>query len=153
MVDSALALLDDITRVVSTPKARQEVNPLLSRLGMRIGLSFTEGQKGKKRRIRLLASGKIVFGNEPLPVPLFGKDNLDHGGGSGGCDHQPDSGAPCGDSERSGNEGEMKVKKESVSTNEKSGEGASPSPESTPNRPNGQPEGISITKVSRADRI
>jgi hypothetical protein len=48
--ESALALLDDVTRVTGDPAARAEVNPLLVRLGVRVGLSFGGVIKGKKRQ-------------------------------------------------------------------------------------------------------
>jgi DNA repair exonuclease SbcCD ATPase subunit len=83
---AAIALLDDIERITADPNARAEINGLLVRLGMWVGLSFLEGIKGKKRKVRRLASGVITFGDPPLPVPLYGADNADgpdtEGGGA-----------------------------------------------------------------------
>jgi hypothetical protein len=77
--EAALGLLDDLTRITSDPAARAEINPLLQRLGLRIGLSFGSVIKGKKRVVRRLLSGRTVFGDGPLPVPLFGKDHVEDG--------------------------------------------------------------------------
>ncbi|MHC4063038.1 MAG: hypothetical protein ACYSUI_00845 [Planctomycetota bacterium] len=76
-VAAAIALLDDIERLISDPNARAEINGRLVRLGVRLGLSFTEGIKGKKRKIRKLASGIMAFGDAPLPVKLYGPDNAE----------------------------------------------------------------------------
>ena len=35
------------------------------------------GNKGKKRVVRRVASGVMVFGGHPLPVPLYGRDNAE----------------------------------------------------------------------------
>ena len=63
---------------------------MLSQLGCRVGLSFVESIKGKKRVVRKLAGGIIVFGNGELPVPIHGKDAID-GGLSAEHHHQPQS--------------------------------------------------------------
>ena len=39
-VEGALALLDDVARITADPAARAEINPLLKRLGLWIGLQF-----------------------------------------------------------------------------------------------------------------
>jgi hypothetical protein len=67
----------EITKKVADPKARGEVNPLLRRLGVWIGLPFTSVAKGKKRLVQRLQSGMMTFGERGLPVPLFGVDNMD----------------------------------------------------------------------------
>ena len=78
-VETALGLLDDVTRVTTDAEARADVNTLLQRLGIRIGLNFGSVIKGKKRVVQRLLSGRMVFGDAPLPVPLFGKDHVgDH---------------------------------------------------------------------------
>jgi hypothetical protein len=84
--EAALGLLDDLTRITSDPAARAEVNALLRRLGLRIGLTFSSIVKGKKRVVQRLASGRMVFGDGPLPVPLFAKDHVE--GDPHGCSHE-----------------------------------------------------------------
>jgi hypothetical protein len=74
--EAALALLDDVLRITSNPSARAEINPLLKRLGLRIGLAFQPVVKGKKRKVQRLMSGRMVFGDAALPVPLFGKSSV-----------------------------------------------------------------------------
>jgi len=76
-VAAAMSVLDDITRIASDPKARADINPWLTKLGIRIGLYFTDYTWGQKRVIRKLASGIMAFGNAPLPVKLHGKDNAE----------------------------------------------------------------------------
>ena len=77
--EAALALLDDVTRVTSDAAARAEVNPLLNGWGCAFGLTFGSAVKGKKRVVQRLVSGRMVFGDGHLPVPLFGKDNVEDG--------------------------------------------------------------------------
>jgi hypothetical protein len=48
-----------------------------------VGLRFRPAVKGTKRVVRRLASGRLVFCGGQLPVPLFGKSNLDDR--PGGC--------------------------------------------------------------------
>jgi hypothetical protein len=67
-VEAALALLDDIQRTAADPTARTRVLPMIQRLGLRIGLQFVDGIKGKKRRVRRLAGGMMAFGDASLPV-------------------------------------------------------------------------------------
>jgi hypothetical protein len=74
-VEAALALLDQIDRVISHQATRSEALLLFQRLGLRIGLRFIDGVKGKKRRVRRLAGGLIAFGNSPLA--LGGKTETD----------------------------------------------------------------------------
>ncbi|HEY7312715.1 MAG TPA: hypothetical protein VH643_25340 [Gemmataceae bacterium] len=78
-------MLDDVVRITADPAARAEVNPLLRRLGLWIGLMFQPAVKGAKRIVQRLVSGRMVFGEGPLPLPLFGKDNVDHGPNVCGC--------------------------------------------------------------------
>ena len=75
-VDRAMALLDGIDRVIHDPSARVDIQPLLTRLGLRIGLEFS-GQKVKKRVVHRLVRGVMAFGNAPLPVPLHGRNNVE----------------------------------------------------------------------------
>jgi hypothetical protein len=76
-VERALSKLADIQRIASTPEGRMEIRSMLDGLGIRIGLGFVGAIKGKKRPVRKLAGGIIVFGDEELPVKLHGKDRLD----------------------------------------------------------------------------
>ena len=46
-VEGALALLDDVARITADPAARAEINPLLKRLGLWIGLQFRPSCKGQ----------------------------------------------------------------------------------------------------------
>ena len=51
-VNAALSLLEDIRRICDDPSARADVLPLLQKLGLRVGLHFADGIKGKKRKVR-----------------------------------------------------------------------------------------------------
>ena len=84
-VEGALALLDDVARITADPAARAEINPLLKRLGLWIGLQFRPVVKGRTRVVQRLASGRMVFGDGPLPVPLFGKDRVEDRPPGCGC--------------------------------------------------------------------
>lgn len=66
-------LFDDIVRVTSDPDARADIQRLLNDLGLHVGLNFVEAIKGKKRKVRKLASGVIAFDNKLLdPEPNCG---------------------------------------------------------------------------------
>ena len=91
-VEGALALLDDVARITADPAARAEINPLLKRLGLWIGLQFRPAVKGKKRVVQRLVSGRMVFGDVPLPVPLFGKDRVEDGPPGCGCGRREPAG-------------------------------------------------------------
>ena len=79
-VESVISLLDDVDRITSDPQARADVNPLLVRMGVCLGLFFTEAIKGKTRKIRKLVGGVMTFGDAPLPVRPHGKDNREDDG-------------------------------------------------------------------------
>ena len=66
-VKAALDLLDEIPHVTENEAARAAIPPILERLGLGIGLNFMEATKGKKRRVRRLASGLITFGDTLRP--------------------------------------------------------------------------------------
>jgi len=89
-VEKALSLLSDIQRLAGHPEARLEMRNMLSQLGCRVGLSFVEGTKGKKRAVRKLAGGIIVLGHGDLPVEVHSKDAFDGGPGIQ-CPQQPTS--------------------------------------------------------------
>jgi hypothetical protein len=167
--EAALALLDEVARITADPAARAEVNPLLRRLGLWIGLRFRPGVKGKKRVVQQLVSGRLVFGESPLPVPLFGKDNVDGGPDDGVCgfpvpvtrtkedDQDPDKPFPGELAPVAA--GSARMDKKSREKKQTAGAGVFPVPaavlgEQTPDRlNNSQPEGISTTKGSRGDWI
>jgi hypothetical protein len=166
--EAALGLLDDMTRITGDPAARAEVYPLLQRLGLRIGLTFISVVKGKKRIVQRLASGRMVFGDGPLPVPLFGKDHIE--GGPHGCSYGSSVSAEVANSSQANPErltgGDAAVPQlvsdviveKSREKKQSAEEGAFPSSaaamgDHSPDRlSKSQPEGISITKVSRGER-
>jgi hypothetical protein len=74
-VEAAMAVFDDITRIATDDRARGEINPLLVKLGLRLGLSLAPAIKGKKREVRQLVGGVMAFGEGRLPVPLYGSHN------------------------------------------------------------------------------
>jgi hypothetical protein len=164
--DAALAILADVARIASDPASRAEVGPLLKRLGVEIGLTFGPAIKGKTRRVQRLLSGRMVFGGTPLPVPPFGADNVDV---ARPYSASPTPAAPSGrDSEaapRSGQslegdrpatdrEAKNNCSKPKTSAGLTNSAAAAILPDQLPVRPSVcQPEGISITKVSRGERI
>ena len=74
-VEAALSLFDDLERVTADSTARAQISPLLEKLGVRLGLTFTEAIKGRKRKVRKLVGGVMAFGGHPLPVPIHGANN------------------------------------------------------------------------------
>ena len=64
----ATGLLDQIRQVATEPRARAEILPTVQRLGLRIGLRFVDGLKGKKRQVRRLVGGVLTFGDAPFPM-------------------------------------------------------------------------------------
>ena len=86
----------------SDAKARGEINPLLRKLGVWVGLSFGSAVKGKKRVVRRLQGGMITFGGQGLPVPMYGTRNRQPGNASGspeqagaGADANASTPGPC----------------------------------------------------------
>jgi hypothetical protein len=166
--EAALALLDDVARITADPTAWAEVNPLLKRLGLWIGLTFRPAIKGTKRVVQQLASGRIVFGDGPLPVPLFGKDHVDDGPrrcgntsplqGATAEDGELDQKEPSASASAGGTAASAVLDANSREKKQAAGAGMVPVPaavlgDRTPDRLNSsQPEGISITKVRRGDR-
>lgn len=72
-VAAAMQVFDDIVRVTDDPDARQDIQPLMNDLGLHVGLNFVEAIKGKKRKVRKLASGVIAFDNTLIdPEPDCG---------------------------------------------------------------------------------
>ena len=132
-VEAALSLLDQILRVTADESARAEIPKLIQGLGIWIGLSFGEAIKGKKRVVRRLQSGVMVFGDAELPVHLHGRDRLpDHHSGDS---HNATEGCTPSGRDRivTGDAGTIPA-----------------SPDSRPNQCHR--EGISFTKVNRDDR-
>jgi hypothetical protein len=56
-------------------RARAQISPLLEKLGVRLGLTFTEAIKGRKRKVRKLVGGVMAFGGQLLPVPIHGANH------------------------------------------------------------------------------
>lgn len=81
-VEAAMAVFDNITRITTDERARGEINSLLVRLGMWLGLNFIAAIKGKKRAVRQLVGGVMAFGQDQLPVRLHGARNADALGGT-----------------------------------------------------------------------
>ena len=77
-VERALALYDEIMRVTNDPDARKDIQPLLASIGLNVGLNFTEGTKGPKRKVRELQSGVIAFNNSLFEQEL-GRGGSRHG--------------------------------------------------------------------------
>jgi hypothetical protein len=152
--EGALGLLDDVARIAAEPAARAEVNPLLRRLGIWVGLTFGTVVKGQKRRVQRLLSGRMTFGDTPLPVPLFGARHLEGGPHGDGCEAPLPSEAGR---EVVGTKGDV-VCESRAEREAAEGEGIGP-PSAAPALCDptlpmvSQPEGISITKVSRGDWI
>ena len=70
-VEKLMELLDELTTVASDEDARQQIRPLVLRLGIWIGLDFEAGKFGK-REVRRLRRGVIAFGQDHLPVRIHG---------------------------------------------------------------------------------
>jgi hypothetical protein len=169
-VDAALSLLDDIERITADDGARAEIHPMLEALGLRIGLTFGGAIKGRARVVRRLLGGVVSFNGAPLPVRLHGPDNRE------AIDEPRDSsvrqaqGDVEGELTESHDEpaGRGGVASNPADRSESSGcrvgigavEGGDRFPGLTagsqrePIRPGSRrPEGISITKVNRGERI
>ena len=76
-VDSAMALLDKIERLTINPESREAIRPILESMGCKIGLTFKSATKGNTRQVRVLAGGKLAFGVREFPVPGPGMDTPD----------------------------------------------------------------------------
>ena len=76
LVKAAMEFVDEVRRITSDAEARENVNPMLQRLGIRLGLWFRSATKGKTRPVRQLAAGRMFFGDAPLPTvakdPCYG---------------------------------------------------------------------------------
>jgi len=68
-VEVAMRLFDDIERLVEDPTAKEVINVLLERIGLRVGF-FEDGKKGT-RTVRTVAKGVIALGDLPLPKELL----------------------------------------------------------------------------------
>jgi hypothetical protein len=76
-VDALMATLDNLAALATVPDANQKIRQLVLRLGIYIGLEFEERQWGK-RAVRSLRRGVIAFGERNLPVPIHGRNRVDH---------------------------------------------------------------------------
>jgi hypothetical protein len=81
-VEEAVALLAAIQGLTDDESSRLKMAELAKRMGLLIGLNFTAAIKGTKRPVRKLTGGLITFGEQGLPVPLFGNRRV----GDGPCD-------------------------------------------------------------------
>lgn len=137
-VESAMRLLDSIRLVATVDSARAQILPLLERLKLNIGLRFTEGLKGTKRRVRRLAGGIIAFGDNPFPKQASTPPSLSGPGG------------------RSSDERSREAASDEQIEMNKMEKAASVSPVRLPDAAHFETrhrEGVSFTKVSCGDRI
>ena len=160
-VDGAMSLLDQIALVAGNPEARQDAASLLNRIGLRICLRFAPAVKGKKRIIQKLVSGIIVFGDRPLPVPLFGKDKCGPDSvegsqtciGTGGTQHTS-SNSKLDDGHHEANEVKSCPPENETAMSALRADMADSASSDAPGvQAVSQPESISTTKVSRGDWI
>lgn len=140
-VSAAMSLLGEIRRVAEDEHARADILQLTQRLGVRIGLRFVDAVKGRKRHVRRLVGGVIIFGN--VPFPADGND----GGGQGGSPRGPQG--PCGP--LGPNENECELGKNRLDT--KKASRGSELPLEAGRSETCPREGVSITKGSRGERI
>ncbi len=156
-----------MTRITDDPKARAEVNPLLGRLGVWIGLRFADALKGKKRVVRRLQSGVITCGGTP-PIAIHGADNT--GDAPGGHRQLPspalgrdEQGAAKQNNQPAGGlseptaasdvfDGSGRVESQQAGAGQVCPAPAADGPCERARPSGSRPEGISSTKVSRGDR-
>ncbi len=138
-VELALQLVEQFKRAASDQSARCGISPLLEKFGVRLGLNFGAGIKGKKREVRQLLGGVITFGGSPLPVPIHGRDNRsdEHSGCSNSHGQTAKESADIKSSHRIAGLAPI------------TGDGSQAPAVSGNDR---QHEGVSFTKVSRGDR-
>ena len=139
-VDLALQLVEQFKRVATDQLARDSISPLLEKFGIRLGLNFGQGIKGKKREVRQLLGGVMTFGRTPLPVPIHGADNRDDEH-SGYSNSKSQTAEECVD---------IKSSHRIAGLAPITGDGSQAPATSGNDR---QHEGVSFTKVSRDDRI
>ena len=139
-VSAAMNVLENIERLVADNRPRAELPAMFANLGLRIGLNFGAGRKGK-RTIRKLLGGAIVFGNAELSVRLHGESRVD----------KTESALGASDSaERiSGSNAEYVTQER----DRKIADGDGSSNASPPGHFDGHQKGISYTKVNRGDMI
>ena len=138
-VDEAMRLFEEITALTEDQASRLKIGEIVRRIGLRIGLNFSAGIKGTKRQVRILQGGIIAFGNEELPVPLFGNRKVD----------------PSGSVEIVDGSHDVQAKKNCVLTQRGvvTASGLQSPEAAPPGLFESRQEGISYTKVSRGDRI
>lgn len=138
-VEAALQLFDDIRSLGDDESSRLAFRDLADRMGIRIGLWFGPAIKGRKRVVRRLLGGVTKFGDDELPVPLFGSQRID--GPS----------KPCG--EPGGDENCAAMKDHCSQAGVVTASEASASQAAPPGPSDSRQEGISYTMVSRGDMI
>ena len=134
-VDAAMALFDEMHCVCEDKNARADMASLVQKLGVRIGLNFVEGIKGKKRKVRRLAGGVLTFGDRLVPF---------HGHRHGGNDAPMPSADPSQQPKRKGKGRKSQPRKSNGQP------GKLPVPAELPTK--SSRESISSTKDSRGDR-
>jgi hypothetical protein len=75
-IEKAMTLFDRMESVTRDSSARTDLKAVFDDLNLQIGLYFVEGLKGTKRKVRILNSGIVVTGGQPLPVKPYGKDYI-----------------------------------------------------------------------------
>lgn len=135
-VDEAMRLFEEITALTEDEASRLKIGEIVRRIGLWIGLNYAAGIKGTKRQVRVLQGGIMTFGNEELPVRLFGNQRLDPNGGAQTVDGGHD----------------VRTEEDCVQTQLGVVSASGPNPEAAPPGPfECRQEGISYTKVSRGD--
>lgn len=136
-VDEAMRLFEEITALTEDDASRLKIGEIVRRIGLWIGLNYAAGVKGTKRQVRVLQGGIMTFGNEELPVRLFGNQRVDPNGGALTVDGRH----------------EVRTEEDCVQTQPGVVTASGPMPEAAPPGPfESRQEGISYTKVSRGDR-
>lgn len=138
-VEAALQLFDDIRSLGDDESSRLAFRDLADRMGIHIGLWFGPAIKGRKRVVRRLLGGVTKFGDEELPVPLFGSQRIDG------------QSKPCG--EPGGDENRATMKDHCSQAGVVTASEASASQAAPPGPSDSRQEGNSYTMVSRGDMI
>lgn len=138
-VAAAMNLLEQLESAMTDQPARRRLTALLRKLNVWLGIEFKECIKGKKRRVRKPKCGVLVFDENDLPVPPFGKDYVAGDGDSA-------SDACSSDATDRSSITEKTVENEDTIMENAACNGVGGSFES-------RQEGISFTKVIRGDRI
>ncbi len=77
-IEKCMMLFDRPHLLFSKPQSRKRLMDFFSQIGIRIGIEFETRVKGKDRMVQVPTKGMMKLNNEELPVPLYGKDNVEH---------------------------------------------------------------------------